>query len=161
MESKQDGSDRGRDAEGRAKADEALSVLASDRASLADRVKTPRWYNPLLAAAIALFIATPAVSDSSYQSMVIVFGVLLLVTATMGYQKTTGVTISRPSGPRSLGLVVILGIIVLLLLGASGVLAANGRPEWIGATAAAGFCVMWIGSWQYDRVYDRELRHGR
>ncbi|MFC4555933.1 hypothetical protein [Georgenia faecalis] len=148
---------------GRARADarEALATLASDRAALADRVAPPRWYYPLLGAATALFVGSPGARDGSTQSVMVVFGVLGLVFLTMEYEKRTGVTVSRAAGPRSLGVAVVLGVVVVALLGVSFALEATGHRAWTGLTAVAAFAAMWGGGACYDRVYDRELRHGR
>lgn len=150
-----DNEERGREAR------EALGALASDRAALADRVATPRWYYPLLGAATALIIGSPGAGNPSSQSTMVAFGCIGLVFLTLAYQRKTGATISRTAGPRSLGVAVILGIFIVLLLGVSFALAATGHPAWIGLTALAAFGGMWIGGRLYDRAYDRELRHGR
>ncbi|GAB3618274.1 hypothetical protein GCM10027416_28310 [Okibacterium endophyticum] len=160
MESQQDGS-RDHDGDRNTDAREALSALASDRAALADRVATPRWYYPLLGAATALIIGSPGAGNPGGQSMMVAFACVGIVFLTMAYQKKTGVTISRTAGPRSLGVAITMGVVIILLLGASFALAATDQRAWIGVTALTAFATMWIGGIIYDHAYLRELRRGR
>ncbi|MGD8194321.1 hypothetical protein ACEXQB_007480 [Herbiconiux sp. P18] len=143
-----------------AQAREALDALHADRQVLADRISTPRWYYPLLGVATALIIGSPG-GGLPGQFVMVTFGCLGIVFLTMAYQKATGLTVTRTAGPRSLGLSIVLGIVVVLLLGVSFSLAATGHSAWIAASSAAAFAVMWGGGVLYDRAYDRELRHGR
>ncbi len=73
-------------------ADEAqaqLGALAQSRAALADRVVTPSWYHPVLAALIAFFVLGQSSQQWSTVSLCIyAAGVVWLITA---YRNVTGV----------------------------------------------------------------------
>ncbi|MCS5715349.1 hypothetical protein NVV95_12415 [Herbiconiux sp. CPCC 205716] len=138
---------------------EALSALNADREVLADRIRTPAWYYPLLALATALIIGSPGAGMPG-QSVLVVFGCLGIVFLSLAYQRITGITITRSAGPTSLTTAIVLGITIVLLLGVSFALTATGHAAWVWASAAAAFATMWIGGRVYDRAFDRELRRG-
>lgn len=138
----------------------ALNALDADRSALADRIVTPPWFYPALAAVTAAFVASPAAPSPLVQCLVVVAGSLSLTFLVLAYQKRTGLAISRTSGPRSLGLLIALGVFVVVLLVASLVLALADLRPWVAATAALAFVVMMAGCRAYDRVYDSELRSG-
>ncbi|PPF79543.1 hypothetical protein C5B96_12570 [Subtercola sp. Z020] len=143
-----------------AAAREALSALDSDRRMLADRIRTPAWYYPLLAVATAFIIGSPGAGMPG-QPVLVAFGCLGIVFLSLAYQRITGLTVTRTAGPRSLAIAVVLGIVIVLLLGVSFALAATGHAAWVWVTAIAAFAAMWAGGSLYDRAYSRELRRGR
>jgi hypothetical protein len=137
-----------------------LSALDADRQVLADRIRTPSWYYPVLALATALIVGSPGAGVPG-QLLLVAFGSTGIVFISLAYQRVTGMTVNRTAGPKSLATTVVLGIVILLLLGTSFVLAAMEHPEWIWMPAAAAFAAMWIGGRIYDGIYRRELRRGR
>lgn len=139
---------------------EALSALHADRQALADRIRTPAWYYPLLALSTTLIIGSPG-PGAPAQFVLVAFGCLGITFLSLAYQRITGMTITRMAGPKSLVVSIVLCIVIVLLLGVSFALTATGHPEWVVASAAAAFVAMWGGGRLYDRVYDRELRDGR
>ncbi|KAD3633092.1 hypothetical protein GD627_09640 [Arthrobacter yangruifuii] len=144
----------------RAGARETLDALSNDRLALAERVKTPPWYYPLLGVATVFIIGSPGVEQPS-RSVLVAFGVIALVALTVASQKKTGVTINRTAGPRSLGIAVTLGVAVAFLLGVSLTLESTGHEAWIALTAAVAFLAVWLLGRLYDRAYYLELRSGR
>ena len=152
-----------RDSTGRgdsAAAAAALSALHADRQVLADRIRTPAWYYPLLGIATALIIGSPGAGLPG-QPVMVAFGCLGIVFLSLAHRRITGMTITRMAGPKSLAVSVLLGVMIVLLLGVSLALAATGHPQWVVATAAASCGLMWGGGALYEAVYDRELRSGR
>jgi hypothetical protein len=159
MESDFDSSDGAGRTDGAA-AREALSALHADRQALADRIRTPAWYYPLLALSTALIIGSPGPGVPG-QFVMVVFGCLGITFLSLAYQRITGMTITWVAGPKSLAVSIVLGVVIVLLLGVSFALTATGHPEWVVASAAAAFVTMWGGGRLCDRVYARELRDGR
>ncbi|WP_066042353.1 hypothetical protein [Herbiconiux solani] len=143
-----------------AAARDALSALDADRQVLADRIRTPAWYYPLLGLATALIVGSPG-PGAPAQFVMVAFGSLGIAFLSLAYQRITGLTVTRTAGPRSLAIAIVLGIVVVLLLGVSFALAATGHAPWVAASAAAACAAMWGGGVLYDRAYDRELRRGR
>jgi hypothetical protein len=143
-----------------AAARDALSALDADRQALADRIRTPAWYYPLLGLSTALIIGSPG-PGAPTQFVLVAFGCLGITFLSLAYQRITGMTVTRMAGPKSLVVSIVLGIVIVLLLGVSLTLTAVGHPEWVVASAAVAFATMWGGGRLYDRVYDRELRDGR
>jgi drug/metabolite transporter (DMT)-like permease len=142
-----------------AQAQEALRELASDRATLADRLAAPWWLYPFFALIAAGYVATPAIrSDEARNAVVgilIAAGVVLLVT----YRRLSGVRVSRTGG-RGAALLVGLLMVVLLLLSTSYGLVSLLSAWWVLVSATVCFgVVLVLGRW-FDRVYRENLRHG-
>lgn len=138
----------------------ALSALDADRRSLADRIRTPAWYYPLLGVATAMIIGSPGAGIPT-QFLLVAFGCLGITFLSLAYQQRTGLTITRMAGPRSRTAAILLGVFIVLLLAVSFSLTATGHAVWVWLTAGAAFAAMWGGGSIYDRAYDRELRRGR
>jgi multisubunit Na+/H+ antiporter MnhG subunit len=138
----------------------ALSALDADRQNLADRIRTPAWYYPLLGVATAMIIGSPGAGVPA-QFILVAFGCLGITLLATAYQRHTGLTITRMAGPRSRTTAILLGVFIVLLLPVSFSLTATGHAVWVWLPAAAAFAAMWIGGVIYDRAYDRELRRGR
>ncbi|MDY0914506.1 hypothetical protein [Rathayibacter festucae] len=138
---------------------EALATLNADRQMLADRLRAPVWYYPLLGIAAALVIGSPG-AEAPGQSILVTFGCIGLVFLSLAHRRITGMMVTRMAGPRSLAFAVALSVVVVLLLGTSFALAAVGQSGWVWMTATAAFAATWIGGGLYDRAYDRELRRG-
>ena len=139
---------------------EALSALDADRQVLADRIRTPAWYHPLLAVATALIVGSPGAGMPG-QTVLVAFGGMGVAFLSLAYQRIAGMTVTRTAGPKSLVTAIVLGVVIVLLLGVSFALAATGHSVWVWATAAAAFVSMWAGGRLYDRAYGSELRRGR
>jgi hypothetical protein len=156
MESHESPHDRTPDA-----AREALDTLNADRSTLADHIVTPPWFYPALAAITTAFVASPAAPTPFVQSMVVVAGSVSLIFLVLAYQKRTGLAISRTAGPRSLGVLIVVGVAVVVLLGLSQALTLMGMRPWVAAVAVFTFVMVLAGCRVYDRFYDTELRSGR
>ncbi|MBR8740853.1 hypothetical protein [Nocardiopsis sp. MG754419] len=138
----------------------ALDALNADRSALADRIVTPPWFYPGIAAVTTAFVASPAAPSPLIQCVVVALGSVALISLVLAYKRVTGLAISRTAGPRSLALLIVLGALVVLLLITSLALSLMDREPWVAATAAFTFVMMWAGCLAYDRAYDAELRRG-
>jgi len=76
------------------------------------------------------------------------------------YRKKTGLSTNRIPGPRTLLILIGMGVIVLVMLAVSAQLAVVGQQPWVVATASIGFLTMFPGGLLYDRIYGSELRRG-
>ena len=140
----------------------ALDALAADRSALADRVRTPRWYNPSLGAIVAVLVASPAVGSTSLRTSLVTLAIVGLVLLLLGYKQATGFSATLfDAGARSLARGIVVGVLVMLLFAASMALAATDHEPWVLATALGAFVVMVVGGAVYDRVWAEELRSGR
>ncbi|MFW5415746.1 hypothetical protein J0910_03875 [Nocardiopsis sp. CNT-189] len=136
----------------------ALAALQADRAALAERIASPWWYHPALAAVMAAFAVSPA---TSAPGVLVVGGSVALIFLVQAQEKGSGLSVTRPAGPRSLAVLLAYGAVAIALVVASLVLAAAGERPWIAATAGLAFASMLGGGLVYDRVYRAELRDGR
>ena len=156
MESHESPHDRTPDA-----AQAALDSLSTDRSALADHIVTPPWFYPALAAITTVIVAAPASPTPFVQLMVVAAASVALVFLVLAYQKRTGLAISRTAGPRSLGVLIVLGALVAVLFVASLALALFEGKPWVAVIAGLTYVTMLAGCRIYDRVYDTELRSGR
>jgi hypothetical protein len=142
-----------------AQAREALRELASDRATLADRLAAPWWLYPVFGLTAAGYVATPAIrSDEARHTVVgilIVAGVILLLV----YRRLSGIRVSRTGGR---GAAVLVGLLMatLLLLSTSHGLVSLVSVWWVLAPTVVCFLtVLVLGQW-FDRLYRENLRRG-
>lgn len=143
-----------------AEAQTSLDGILTDRQKLARRSKAPAWYYPVLAFITAVIIGSPAVDNPAWTAILITGACVALVFIEVAFTKKTGLSTNRVPGPRTLLLLIGMGVLVLVMLAVTAMLAAIDQQTWVVATAAIGFLTMFPGGLLYDRVYGSELQRG-
>lgn len=137
-----------------------LHDLDADRAALAGRVAAPRWLYPAFGVIAALYVASPAIEPDTTRSVVLWLAIAFSLVFSFGYQRISGVRMSRV-GIRGGMILGVLGGATFALLSISFGLASFDLQWWITVPTAAELGLMVIlGRW-FDRVQREELRHGR
>jgi hypothetical protein len=142
-----------------AQAQEALRELASDRATLADRLAAPWWLYPFFALIAAGYVATPAIRSAEARNDVVGILIAAGVVLLLAYRRLSGVRVSRTGG-RGAALLAGLLMVILLLLSTSYGLVSLLSAWWVLVPATVSFSVVLVlGRW-FDRLYRENLRHG-
>lgn len=132
---------------------DALQQIDSDRASFSQRMKTPRWYYPVLSVAAALVVAAPALLNAGgWNLVVLAVSLAISVSLIFIYQKFTGVTSTKPYGPRGWRVLIVMMVLLLACMGLSGTLGVTGQWPWVFVPMAAAIIVFCVGGPIYDRV---------
>ncbi|WP_017595814.1 hypothetical protein [Nocardiopsis potens] len=134
----------------------ALDALQADRAALADRIASPWWYHPVLAAIMAAFVASPA---APVPALFITGGSVGLIFLVQAQEQRSGLSVTRPAGPRSRAVLFGYGAVAVALVFVSFALVNLDLRAWVAATAGLAFALMLGGGLVYDRVYGAELRN--
>lgn len=160
MESNENSPGLSRSADDSRDAQKLLHDLAADRDALAGRIVAPGWLYPAFGVIAALYVASPAIDPESVRNVVVGLAIAFTVILSFGYQRISGVRMSRV-GARG---AVILGVLLcatLVLLSVSFGLASFDLQWWIMVPAAASFgLVLILGRW-FDHQYREGLRHRR
>lgn len=128
-----------------ADARQALDSLAAGRNELADRLVTPLWYHPTLAALV--FVLVAGYGFARLWQIALVVYAAGLVWLTTAYRRIVGVWTSnwtRIGGRRyAIGLIVVL----LAGLGLSNAARSGAVPWWwaLVSGALSGLGVLWVG----------------
>lgn len=135
-----------------------LAELQSDRARLAERMRPPRWFAPGFGLVTAACVSTPALPYDGTGNVVLTAALVASIALIAGYQRVTGIRVSR-FGVREWALFAVSVLVSLVLLSISFGLAAAELHLWIIAPAAAGFAlVTWfvgmLNSSARDRLSD-------
>ncbi|MGZ0711335.1 hypothetical protein ACWPKO_23710 (plasmid) [Coraliomargarita sp. W4R53] len=140
---------------------DALSAVATDRRRLGERMTAEtRWAAPAQGLAAALLIGAPAfgipgVFFAFAASCWFLLGVEWL------FRKRSGLSISRPAGPRGITLLVLLVVLLCGFSVLSLALWALGLIAWITPLALVGGLLMTLGVVSYDHAYALEVRRAR
>lgn len=137
-----------------------LDAIIADRKKLATRTRAPAWSYPVLGIVTAAIVSSPAINNPGLRATVIASACAVFVFLEYAYKKSTGLSTNRIPGPRSLLILIGMGVLVLVMFFVSALLATAGQHSWIVATAAIGFLTMFPGGLFYDRIYGAELRRG-
>jgi lipopolysaccharide export LptBFGC system permease protein LptF len=76
-------------------------------------------------------------------------------------ERTSGVTMSRPTGRRGLAILIAVGAVFVVLFAASLTLVIAGQAAFALLCAAVTFVAMFAGAWLYDASFRSEVTHGR
>lgn len=138
---------------------DALDGLGADRERLAERYsRQPAWAVPAQALAVAVLVASPALGFP-WMSVLAAGAVFGLYGVERAVRRATGLSVTRPAGPRGLAVLIVLGVLSLGLYGATLVIGVGGGDlRFVGAAALAAFVLTLAGGLLYDRVYLREVR---
>jgi len=122
-----------------------LGALADSRAALADLAVTPRWYHPVLAGLVTVFITTQA----SQQWWIVGFTIYCagLVWLVAAYRNLSGVWSTSWNFRGARGYLVAVSVVLLAALALS-ILVRSGALAWGWAPIAgvgAGLFIWWTG----------------
>lgn len=137
-----------------------LRDFDADRVALARRMAAPWWLYPAFGVITALYVASPAIESDANRRVVVQLAMVSTIFLLFGYQRLSGVRVSRV-GLRG---AVILGVLVcatLALLSISFGLASFDMQWWIAIPAAVSFGLVVILGRRFDFLYRDELRRGR
>lgn len=138
----------------------SIDAIIADRQKLASRTRAPAWSYPVLGIVTAVIVSSPAINNPGLRAIVIASACVVFVFLEYAYKKSTGLSTNRVPGPRSLLILIGMGVLVLVMLFVSALLATAGQHAWIVATAAVSFVTIFPGGLFYDRIYGAELRRG-
>lgn len=146
----------GRDADS---ARDALDGLHADRDRLAERYeRQPAWAVPAQALCVAVLVGSP-LAGVGWMSVWAAVAVLGLLGVERAVRRSTGLSVTRPAGPRGIAVLIVLGVLSLALYVVALLAGLGGEdPLIVGAAAAGAFVVTLIGGLLYDRVYVAEVR---
>lgn len=145
--------------ENRSVASSLLGDLTSDRRSLAARLVAPAWLYPAFGLITALYVAAPLIEPAPTRRAPAGLTLAATLILVWGYQRLTGVRVSRASAPARATLV---GLVcaTLLLLSASFGLKSFGLDWWIILPAAASFALTVALGRLFHQQYRAALLHG-
>lgn len=136
---------------------ETLASLDDDGARLAERVVTPWWYHPILAAIVAATVISQAL-PGTWGVTLLPLAIIAIPLLMLAYTKHSGVATTQPAGPRSKRLLLVLvSIMILAMASTIAFKVTDSSPWWalVPAAIAAGATVV-LGR-RYDAVLRQEL----
>ena len=140
--------------------DEARSTLAfldDDGARLIERVVTPWWYHPILAAIVAAIIISQAL-PGAWGITLLPLAIIAIPLLMLAYKKHSGVATTQPAGPRSKRLMLMLmAVVVLALVSTLVVKLTDSSPWWALIPAAIAAVATVLLGRRYDAVLRQEL----
>lgn len=143
-------------------ADAALAEIAHDRGALVREVaRTGAWYYPAFAVLCAIMVWAPAIGSVGQFTMVMALSTVALTGLGALRERTSGVTMSRPSGRRGRAILIAVGVVLIALLAVSFALVVAGRAELALLCAAVTFVAMFVLAWLYDASFRSEVTHAR
>ena len=135
----------------------ALADLDTDATQLAARLTTPWWYHLTLGTMVAGAIgaqALPGVS-STVVIVLIIIGIPFLISA---YTSRSGVSLTRPAGPRSTRMLLLILAVLAVLMGSVVLLKLGGMVSWwVLVPAVLGFVATVVLGRRYDAVLRSEI----
>lgn len=136
-----------------------LHDLAGDRVVLAGRLRSPRWLYPAAGLLMAIFVASPAVSNDGLRGTITFATALGFLALGLAHQRITGVRLGM-GGPIAFVVVALTVFTGLFLLSASYGLALV-SPWWVIPPAVLAFAAVgFLGRW-LERMQVGEVRRGR
>lgn len=140
---------------------DALSAVETDRERLGDRMTAEtHWAAPAQGLAAAVLIGAPAAGIPGV-FVVLAASIALFIVIEWAFRRRSGLTISRPAGPRGMALLVVLTVLLSGLTMLSSALWAFDLVAWIAPVALGGGLLMALGVRAYDRTYSVEVRRAR
>lgn len=135
-----------------------LNDLDADRATLAQRVRTPWWLAAGFGLIAACFVLSPATGGN--QSGVIIASVVLSVAMLAGYRKMSGLKLG---GLGPLSWLIVLGalLLVLGLFSTALALASLGLYGWIAIPTALAFAVGVAATLLFTALARKRMRRVR
>ena len=135
----------------------ALDTLGTDATRLAGRLVSPWWYHLTLGGLVAAAIgaqALPGVPAVTVVVLVIVWIPLMMRSYTSRYR----ISMTRPAGPRSRRMLLLILAVLAVLMGSVVVLkSASLLQWWVLLPAAVGFLATALLGRRYDAVLRSEI----
>ncbi len=149
------------DQRGHTSARDALDVIGNDRGRVGDRMSAETWWGaPAQGFAAALLVVGPA-AGFQWAWLFFLASTLVSVGVEVFFRRRSGLSISRPAGPRGRALLIGIVFLHVVSLGASVMLAVMGLRGWILVAAAIAGIYTALGVMAYDRIYAAEVRRAR
>ena len=143
-------------------ADAALAEVADDRRALVREVtRTNAWFYPAFALLSAVMVWAPAIGSVGRFTLVMALGTMGLTALGSLRERTSGVTMSRPSGRRGWVILTAVGVVFIALLAVSFALVVADRAEFALLCGAVTFVVMFVAAWLYDASFRSEVTRAR
>ncbi|MBX0301245.1 hypothetical protein K2F54_14820 [Cryobacterium sp. 1639] len=140
---------------------DSLSAVETDRERLGDRMTAEtHWAAPAQGLAAAVLIGAPAAGIPGV-FVVLAVGIMLFVGIEWAFRRRSGLSISRPAGPRGMALLVLLTVLLSGLGMVSFALWVFDMAAWILPVAVVGGLLMALGVRAYDHTYSDEVRRAR
>lgn len=112
-----------------------LATLRADRRALAARLGNPRWLHRGFGTLAAAFVASPAIPDGVWRTIVLLAVLTASLSLLSAYRRTTGARLSR-LGPSAATYFAAVCAVSLVMVSVSFGLTAGGLSWWITASAA-------------------------
>ena len=138
---------------------DALRGIEGDRVQLGLRTRSPRWYYPVLAVATAAITLAP-LAGGVWVFVLIAVACFVIVAIERAFVVATGISTNRDPGPRSLMVLVAMGVVVLAMLLVAVIATNLDQAVWAVVAGAVSFLAMFPGGLVYDHFYGQELRRG-
>lgn len=140
---------------------DALDAIGNDRGRVGDRMSAETWWAaPAQGFAAALLVAGPS-AGLQWAWLLFLASMMVSVGVEVFFRKRSGLSISRPAGPRGRALLIGLIFLHLVSLGVSVMFAVMGLRGWILVAAAVAGIYTALGVVAYDRIYAAEVRRAR
>lgn len=137
---------------------DALAAIGDDRERIGRLMTAETWWAaPAQGLGTAVLVAAPA-AGLFWAIMIMAASTWIFLGIERLFRKRTGLSISRPAGPRGLVLVIGLGVLIVVGVGVSVALSLLGLQGWIFAVAAVAGILTALGVAAYDRIYAAEVR---
>lgn len=115
------------------------------------------WAVPVQGCAAALMVAAPAVGVP-WALLIVIASSWMLLAAGRFVRARSGLTTTRPSGPRSVALLIALIVVLVAAVGGSVALVLQEHQQWVVPLALTVGVIVSLGAVVYDRVDDAERR---
>ena len=133
-----------------------LAALASTEHAIGDRIATPSWYHPALAALIFVFIVGNASPSWSMLTFLVYCAGLVWLMNT--YRRLTGIWVNGWSQRGGRGYAWLLFVVLLAAVGVSFAVRSGQLPAWsVWAAAATAALVAWWAGRCVDVAYGASL----
>lgn len=118
------------------------------------------WAAPAQGFGTALLVVGPA-AGLQWAWLLFVASTWVFIGVEVFFRSRSGLTITRPAGPRGLAVLIVFIFVLVGSLGISVALAIIGLRGWIFLVAAIAGVATMLGVIVYDRVYAAEVRRAR
>lgn len=135
----------------------ALSGLDTDRARLAAKVVTPRWYHPVYASILAGLVLSQALPPF-YGLTVVIVGLIGLIALRIAYDRRYGISFTKVTGRRTRALMFsVIGVLVAGMIASRVIVATGASLWWVLVPAAIAFVTALVLGPRYDDALRREI----
>lgn len=134
-----------------------LAGLDADRARLAAKVVTPRWYHPVYAAILACLVLSQALPPF-YGLTIVIVGLIGLIVLRVSYDRRYGISFTKSTGRGTRRLMfAVIGVLVAGMIASRVIVAIDVSAWWIAVPAALTFLAALLLGRRYDVTLRREI----